>query len=276
MGILSFVMNWTDTLMLGYYMNSEVVGIYNAAAPLARILPIFLGSAGFLYMPIASQLYVEKKIEELKRVYQILTKWIFLLTLPFFAVMFLFPETTIHFFFGAKYLESSYVLRILVLGFMFHTLLGLNGLSLIVIGKPNLNMMGSIFAASLNILFNAILIPIYGMVGAAIATTTSYFVGNVFASCWLYNITKVHPFSWNYVKPLVISFTLLILIKAINLNLPNIWYAIPILVIFFFVYFLLILFSKSIDREDVELLIAIERRLGIDLKLLKKILNRFV
>ena len=275
-GILAFIMTRTDTLMLGYYLNSEIVGIYNAAAPLASMLPIFLNSTGFLYMPIASQLYAQGKLREMGRVYQILTKWVFLLTLPAFAVMFLFPEAVINFFFGAKYLGASKALQILALGFMFHTFLGLNGLSLIVIGEPKLNLIGNSFAAILNIIFNVVLIPLYGLEGAAIATAVSYFVANVFRSFWLYRKAKIHPFSWNYVKPLVISFVFLGGLKALNLKVTNIWYAVSILLIFLAVYFLFVLFSKSIDKEDVELLLAVERKLGANLRIVKRILRRFV
>lgn len=197
----SYVMNWTDTLMLGYYKSSEVVGIYNAASPLARLLPIFLNSAGFIYMPIASSLYAQGKLREMGRVYQILTKWVFLLTLPIFSIMFLFPEATI----------SSF-----------------------------------------------------------------YFVANVFRSLKLYQRTKIHPFSWNYVKPLIISFLLLGAVQQMKLRVSNIWEVIGILTAFLTLYFGLVLLSKSIDREDVELLLAIERKLRINLELLKRILKRFI
>lgn len=275
-GILGFVMTWADTLMLGYYKSSEVVGLYNAASPLAKLLPIFLNSAAFLYAPTASQLYAQEKLGELKRVYQILTKWVFLLTLPIFSVMFLFPEATIGFFFGTKYTSAAPALRILSLGFMFHTFLGLNGMSLTVIGQPKLNMIGNSFAVIFNVVLNVLLIPKYGMVGAAVATAVSYFVANVFRSFWLYQKTKIHPFSWSYVKPLVISFVLLGLIQSLHLKVPNIWYAIPVLAIFLGVYFFLVLLSRSVDKEDVELLMAIEKRLGVNLEVIKKILRRFV
>ncbi|NJE06960.1 flippase [Thermococcus sp. M39] len=275
-GILNFLMTWTDTLMLGYYKSSKVVGLYNAASPLARLIPIFLNSAAFLYPPIVSRLYAQGKINEMKRTYQILTKWIFLLTLPIFSVMFLFPEATILFIFGEKYVSAAPALQILALGFMFHTFLGLNGLTLVVIGQPKLNMIGDTFAVISNVVLNVLLIPRYGIVGAAIATAVSYFVANVFRSFWLYQKTKIHPFSWNYVKPLVISFVLLGLIQSLHLRVSSIWYAIPILVVFLAVYFFLVLLSRSVDKEDVELFLAIERKLGIDLGIIKKILKRFV
>jgi len=275
-GILGFVMTWADTLMLGYYKSSEVVGLYNAASPIAKLLPIFLNSAAFLYAPIASQLYAQEKLGELKRVYQILTKWVFLLTLPIFSVMFLFPEATIGFFFGGKYTSAALVLRILTLSFMFHTFLGLNGLSLVVIRESNFIIVSNLVSAVFNIILNTFLIPLYGMNGAAIATATSYFAGNVLNSLRLYQETKIHPFSWNYVKLLLISFVLLGLIQSFQLRVPNIWYAIPVLVVFLGVYFFLILLSRSVDEEDVELLLAIEKRLGVNLGVIKKVMKRFV
>jgi len=275
-GILIFVMNWTDTLMLGYYGTSEVVGLYNAATPLARLIPIFLNSAAFLYPPIAASLYAKGRLEELKRTYQILTKWIFLLTLPIFSVMFLFPEVTIEFLFGMKYLLASQALRILALSSMFHTFLGLNGLSLVVIGETRFGLKSSSVSAMLNVILNALLIPSYGIEGAAIATAVSYLVANILNSWKLYQKTKIHPFNWNYVKPIVISFVLLGIIQTLNLNVPNIWYAIPVLFVFLLVYFFLVLLSRSVDKEDIELLLAIEKKLGIDLKVVKVILNKFI
>ncbi|NJE03845.1 flippase [Thermococcus sp. MV11] len=275
-GILNFLMTWTDTLMLGHYKGSEVVGLYNAASPLARLIPVFLGSAGILYAPIVTPLYAWGKIGEMGRVYRILTKWIFFLTLPLFALLFLFPEVAISFFFGQKYLAAAQALRILSAGFMFHTLLGLNGLSLLVIGQPKLNMIGDTFAVVSNVVLNLLLIPEYGMTGAAVATAVSYFVANVFRSFWLYQRTGIHPFGWSYVKPLVIGFFLLGLVMVSPLQVSNIWWAILVLAAFFGVYIPLVLLSGSVDKEDVELILAIEKKLGVDLGIIKKVLKRFV
>ncbi|RLF83583.1 flippase [Thermococci archaeon] len=275
-GIMVFVMNWADTLMLGYYKSSEVVGLYNAASPLTKLIRIFLTSAAFLYPPIASQLYARGRINEMKRIYQILTKWIFILTLPVFSIMFLFPEATINFFFGTKYLSAAVALRILALGFMFHTFLGLNGQTLLVMGESMFIMASNLVSTIFNVILNALLIPIYGIEGAAIATATSYFVGNLLGSLRLYQKTKIHPFSRNYLKSLVISFVFLGLMGSVNLRVLNIWYVVLILVIFLGAYFFLVLLSRSVDKEDIELLLAIEKRLGINLRTIKKILKKFV
>ncbi|MBO8161760.1 MAG: flippase [Thermosipho sp. (in: Bacteria)] len=274
--VLGIVMSWTDTLMLGYYKSSEFVGLYNVASPLARLITIFLGSVTFLYPPIASQLYAQGKIHEMRRVYQILTKWIFLLTLPVFSLMFLFPEVTISFFFGTKYLPAIQALRILALGFMLHTFLGLNGYSLIVIGKSKFDLAANLFAILSNILLNTTLIPTYGLEGAAIATAVSYFVANLLRSYWLYQETRIHPFNGNCMKPLIISFVMLGLIQSLHLQISSAWYTILVLTVFFGAYFFLVLLSKSLDKEDVELLMVIEKKLGTRFGVMEKILKKFV
>jgi len=274
-GILVFIMNWTDTLMIGYYLNPENVGIYNAASPLARTLTILLTSTAFLYMPVATQLYAQEKIEEIRRVYQILTKWIFLLTIPVFAITILFPETVIKYTFGLRYVEASLALQILSLGFMFHTLLGLNGVSLIVIGKPNLNLLGDTVTTIFNILLNIFLIPKYGIFGASLATSISYITANILRSFWLYREVKIHPLRWDYLKLIIISFVLLGIIHSLHLEFQSILYVIITLIIFLSIYILIALLSGCINIEDIELLLLIKERIGINLRIFRKLLDGF-
>ncbi|NJE85499.1 flippase [Thermococcus sp. CX2] len=275
-GILDYVMSWTDTLMLGYYMTSEVVGLYNAAAPIARMLPVFLNSAGFLYIPTATAFFAQGKLLEMKRIYQVITRWIFLLTFPAFVLILVFPEATIGALFGPKYTEASLALEILAIGFMFHTFLGLNGMSLTIIGETRANLVGNLFAATANILLNVLLIPIYGIEGAATATAVSYIIANIFRSTWLYKKTGIHPFSESYVKQLLIGLGMVAVLKLVKVPVANIWMALVILLAFFAVYFALILLMRSVELEDVELLSAVERKFGIRLGWIKGILERFL
>jgi O-antigen/teichoic acid export membrane protein len=275
-GIMGFIVTWTDTLMLGFYKGPKAVGIYNAAAPLARrLIPLFLNVAGFMFLPVFSELYAKNMLAEMKRVYQVTTRWIFIATLPIFGILLLFPHASIRFVFGSKYLSATTALQILSIGFIFHTLVGLNGLSLVSIGDTRFIMISSLATATLNIVLNVLLIPLYSVNGAAIATATSYIFGNILNSVRLYRRTGIHPFSITYLKPLAIAFVLLGLIKILKINAPNIWYAMLILLGFLLAYFPLVLITRSVDREDIELLIAIGRKLGVRVSFLEKSLRKF-
>lgn len=268
------LMTWTDTLMLGYYKDSDVVGLYNAATPLAKFLPILLNSMAFLYIPLTSSLYAQGKIRELARIYQITTKWVFLLAFPLFSATFLFPEVVISFLFGSKYVNAALTLQILSLGFMFHALLGLNERSLITIGETNFIAVASLVSAICNVLLNAILIPIYSINGAALATVASYSIANILSSVRLYQRTKIHPFSKTYSKVLVIGFILLGITWSLPLKVDDIWYMMTILVALLGFYTVLMVISKCIDKEDVELLWLIEKRFNVSLGILRYILMK--
>jgi O-antigen/teichoic acid export membrane protein len=275
--ILGMVMNWTDILMLGYFKTADVVGLYNGALPLAHLIPIALTSAGFIYVPIVSGLYSKKLMEEIGKTYQVLTKWIFSVTIPLFFILFLFPETVLNSLFGVNYIQAAPALRILALGFMFHAFLGLNALSLLVMGKTRFLMLSGLSGAISNVVLNAALIPTFGIVGAAFASLLSYSMVNIFNSTKLYQLSKVHPFTRNYLKPVGISIVLLVLIYAFTTHLKIDFWMLPLLLFFFlFAYGFLLLLTRSFDREDIEMILAIEKKTGIDAEQIKRLLRRFL
>ena len=76
------IMTWTDTIMLGYFKSAEVVGIYSAVYPLIGFLSIIIGPMGFVFVPVVSKLWGENRTELVGPIYQIMTKWCFMLTFP--------------------------------------------------------------------------------------------------------------------------------------------------------------------------------------------------
>jgi O-antigen/teichoic acid export membrane protein len=265
--------------MLGYFKTPDVVGLYNAALPLANLIPVVLTSMLFLYVPIASQLYSQNLIGEMRRNYAILTKWMFSLTLPLFLLIFLFPETMLNILFGARYIQADTALQILALGMFIHTFLGPNGATLMIVGKTRFLMWTGLIGAIMNIALNIFLIPPLGIVGAAIASASSLAVINVLKSTWLYLLFRIHPFTKNYIKPILTSvllvFVIFTFVRSMVDGIP-LWLLLMLLIIFLGAYGVSILFTKSFDKEDIMMLLTIEKRLGVDLTSIKNILKRFI
>jgi O-antigen/teichoic acid export membrane protein len=136
-----------------------------------------------------------------------------------------------------NYIQAATALRILAFGFMFHTVLGLNGLSLMVMGETRFLMQVSFFGAISNVILNAALIPAFGIIGAAFASLFSYCLINTLNSTKLYKLSKIHPFTRNYVKPVGISMVLLTLIYLFTSYLKvEFWMLPPLLFLFLFAY----------------------------------------
>ena len=277
-GISSLILNWTDTLMLGRYTPPESVGIYNVSISLAKLMTFVLGAMGFIFLPMATEMYAKGQTQDLKRTYQVLTKWVFAATFPLFFVLFFFPEMTIEFLFGKGLVAASLPLRLLALGFLFHVFMGPNGLTLMSHGMTKTIMKISMSGAFLNIILNYLLIKRLGMdvIGASTATLVSYVTINVLSSITLYKVSGIHPLTFKYVKPVIgasiTGLVIYILVKKVFFA----WWMMPVYLIMFVVgYGMSLLLSGSIEREDMLFLDGIERRIGIELKWLRKLVDRF-
>lgn len=277
-GITALLLNWTDILMLGRYSTPENVGSYNVSVSLARLLLFILTASSFVFLPIAGEMYARGQSAELKRTYQVLTKWIFSATFPIFFLLFFFPEMTITFLFGERLVGASTPLRILTLGFLFHVFLGANEIVLLAMGMTRVIMKISGFAAALNIILNYIFIKRlgYGMTGAAAASLISYISGNILTSSVLYRHSGVHPFTSGHLRPVVGTAVIGLAIYAVAKNLPLYLWMMPLyLVLFVAGYLFSQLATRSLGREDVALFEAISERAGVKMPLISRFLRRF-
>jgi len=280
LGVAMFqmIISWTDTLMLGSFKNAADVGLYNAALPLAYFISSPLNAMLLVYMPIASGLYAKDMLSEIRRNFSVLTKWLCSATFPLFLILFLFPEAILNFLFGHNYIFAAGALRILSLGFIISNFLGPNGATLIAMGKTHFMMWATLATAIINIALNAILIPFLGIVGASIASITALTSINI-VRCWkLYSISKVHSLSKNLIKPAFVSGGVMFIIYIVSKNFfTTKFWMLPILfIIYYIIYGLAILFTKSFDIEDIEMLLLIEKKVGVNLRIIKKALERFV
>jgi len=266
--------------MLGYFKTLDMVGLYNAAYPLAAFISMPLSALLLIYTPVATGLYSLKKMTELRRNYIVITKWLVSISLPIFLVIALFPEAVLHLTFGQDYITADTILalRILSIGFIINNLLGPNGATLIAMGHPRFILWVTLATAITNFILNIVLIPPMGIAGAAIASMVAVTGINSFRLMWLYSLAKAQPFSKNLFKPIAISAALALPIQIIagNFITVNIWMLPIVFILYCVIYGLAMLFTRSFDKEDIALLLAIEKRSGINAAPIKKLLSRFV
>ena len=272
-----YVMTNTDTFMLGYFLSSAEVGIYNASYSLSTLTHVFSMSIGLIFMPVFSEMLVKNK-DESRKIYQITTKWIFMLSLPVFFVLFLFPEQVIKFTFGQKYSTGAVSLMILTLCFFVGPILGPNVQALTSIGKSKEIMYLNIVTTLLNIVLNYLLIPHFGITGAALATGLSYAILNTSYSLYLYKLEKIHPLYPTLVKPAIYSIATGLTVYTL---LKHFWmldiYAMVVFSILFLVFHVFSIFHfGGIEEEDIMLINSIERRVGINLNIIKKIIRKLM
>ncbi|MAH49342.1 hypothetical protein CMI37_26180 [Candidatus Pacearchaeota archaeon] len=270
-GIISSALYWIDSIVLGIFKSATEVGFYNAIIPIALLLNIAPGIFLQLLFPLITKEYSLKKFKVIKESTKQIGKWIFVINLPFFILMIIFPGAIINVLFGAEYVIGSIALRFLLIGALASSILIISHNILSMLGRSRIILFDVLIATILNIILNIWLVPkplilgldnSLGINGAAIATMISTLVLNLLFVIQAKHYMSIIPLRRKMVKILFISLIplsfLLLVRKFIEIKILS---AIIITIIFFLIYFALLLFFKAFDKNDLMILSGIKTKL---------------
>jgi O-antigen/teichoic acid export membrane protein len=179
------IMNWVDTLMLGFFTSDMEIGVYNLTAKISMVPSIVLVAVNGILAPKISNLYHSGNNNELQKVVKNASKVILMGSLPIFIVLILFNQILFSFF-EIGIIDSYKTLMILLVGQFFNVYAGSVAIILQMTGKQKVFSKILMTALCVNIFLNAILIKIYGINGAAIATSSSYILWNTASVVYIY------------------------------------------------------------------------------------------
>ncbi|MFC1648313.1 flippase [Nanoarchaeota archaeon] len=172
----TYILNYTDTYMLTYFTDLAEVGLYNVAAPTARIVMFFSLAITLLIAPIASTLYAKKQKKVLSEVINMVYKIGLVFFLPMALVLISYPGLVLATLFSSEHAAAAMPLMILSISSIFALFFSINVNFFNGIGRPEINTKIIAAVAVLNVLLNFLLIPKWGMSGAAISTMTGYLI----------------------------------------------------------------------------------------------------
>lgn len=190
-----FISNWTDIIMLGILAPKADLGIYNAAYKIASFTVIIISVVNIVIGPQIAKLYETKDFSGLKTKVQQATQLISILTIPLIIIIILFRKPLLSMF-GNDFLNGELTLIILSLGMLFNALSGSVSLILNMTNKQIALRNFTIISAISNVLLNYFLIKIYGIIGAAIATTLTTILLNILAMISIKRSFNFYPFSF--------------------------------------------------------------------------------
>ena len=186
---LFLIMSWMDILMLSAFKNDADVGVYNTSLKISAVISIALIAINSIAMPKYAELYGQKNIRGFRKVVKQSSFINFFLSLPVFMVILLFPGFLLGIF-GEEFIVGKLSLIILSVGQIFSAFSGSTIHILNMTGKENVAKNILITTALLNLTLNYILVPRYGINGAAIATTISTILWNLLAEISIYRYLK--------------------------------------------------------------------------------------
>jgi len=166
----AMILVYSDTLLLTYFKGVELVGLYNIAYPALGVILIFITPISIILFPKISNLYHQKKSQDIKNILSIIYNNFLLLTIPLGLAFFVYSDLIISLLFGVKYIGATNTLKVFSLAFIFIGIRDINFNIIAGIGKVKERSKILYYGAGFNVILDLILIPKYGASGAAIAT----------------------------------------------------------------------------------------------------------
>ena len=178
-GLLLYLLSWTDIFMIENFRTSKEVGIYTTAFKVASIGFLVITSINVVIAPKIAELYSKKDIKQLHKTIVNTTRLISVFTLPLVTVMIFFRKEIL-FFFGAEFIAGENALILIALGILFSAMSGTVDQILNMTNQQKVLRNIILFSFVLNVVLNYLLIPKFGIEGAAFASLiTNVFLNSI-------------------------------------------------------------------------------------------------
>ncbi len=277
-GVMWNVMTKVDTIMLGSLKSSFDVGLYQTSVPTAQFLFMIPSALGALFLPVISELLSKDKGENIGTVYSTVSKWVFYINLPLLLLFVMYPNAVINTLFGAEYIVAGNSLRILSIACFIFAMGMLSGNIISLYEKTKYFILNSGVCLAIGIAMNYILIPIYGIDGAATAnlitlavyTAMVIYEARLFSGHLPFNRHTLNSLAAGVISILAVYFSTKVMFAELT-----IWVLAPMFIVFVALYALLLLVFRGLGKEDIMILKAIEDKSGLKIKFLRDLIKKF-
>ncbi|HID97515.1 MAG TPA: flippase [Thermodesulfobacteriaceae bacterium] len=199
--MMHMIMASADTAILGIFNGSESVGIYSIALKIGSLTNFILLAINTIAAPKFAALYGQGDVLALEDLGRYFTKMGIVVALPIFLVIILAGRMILGFF-GSEFTGAYSVLLILAAAQMANVSFGSVGYLLAMTGHEIVVRNITMISAVSNIGLNFILIPVYGITGAAAASAVSIVLFNILGVVMVYRKLSILtiPIPRRYVK----------------------------------------------------------------------------
>lgn len=242
-GFFSTLVDFVDRYILDFYFDKSTVGIYSFSYRLAMTMNVFVLSYRTAWVPFAMKKYADADFYV--EVKSSISKLVAILSLIFLCVS-IFSDDLFRInlwgfhIFNEQYMAGIKIIPYILIGYAFSGFASIYTLSPYLSGKSYHFLYTDFIAFVINILFNFILIPRIGIIGAALATMISYGAWLIYLWVISRNNMKITYDKKNIL--LIISITLMLFIIS---NYYKV-FLIDILIAFSFIIFLKLIFKINI------------------------------
>jgi len=189
----------TNVFVLGKMRPIEDVGIYSACVVLANAVSFVRSAFDTVVAPVAAEAWAHGDHQRLATHVKLMSRLVLLCAVPL-AGLFLVGGSAMLALHGPDFVRGARTLALLALGHVVNASCGLAGWVLLASGRSKTVLANNLASVALNIVLCLVLIPRYGIDGAAASATIAVIVLHIAQSIEAWMLARAHPLSWGFAR----------------------------------------------------------------------------
>ena len=247
--LLLWIVNASDRYFIAHFIGLSQTGIYSASYALAGILSLFSGAIGFVLFPSISKLWSQNEKGRVKNYLEYSTKLFLLLALPGVAGLYILSQPLLSSIATNEYIAGSGIVLLLAVGALLFGVYQICIQVALLVWQTRWLLLIVGIAAAINVGINLTIIPIIGLIGAAIAAGVSFLFLAVIAVLWAWRVVG-YKIDYKFVaKTIVASFIMAFCLNFIEIS--GVWAIALAIIAGAIVYAISLFLMKAFSREDL-------------------------
>jgi O-antigen/teichoic acid export membrane protein len=194
------VLQKADFFILSFFVPDRTIAVYAAAEFLGRIAANVRYAFDGIAAPVLAEALHLGDRERLRYNLALMTRWVATLSVPL-AVTMVGLRTDLLAIYGPGFVAGTTLVCLWTTTHLVSGTLGLVSHVLTMSGRSRIYLVNQLVAAALNIGLSLILIPRFGMTGAAVSALVAVTTPLVAALFEVWRLERVHPFERGLAKP---------------------------------------------------------------------------
>lgn len=199
-----------DTVMIASYIGLSKTGVYTTMIFLLSGLLIPYKTLQRFCQPMVAEYWKNKELKKLEKLYERVSSISLIFGFIIFIVSWTLKNKALDFL-PSQFDEFMILLLIVLIGRIIDMYSGLNGLILLSSKKYKIDIVFTLFLLVITVLLNIVLIPKYGVIGAAISTSAALILYNLARLLYVFIVFKIHPFAKNQLYMMLFFMTAILL-----------------------------------------------------------------
>jgi len=228
-----------DTILIGYFLTNTDVGIYRVAYQLTGIATLVCIAMNTALFPRISRWNTDGDLHAIESALPKAVTFSLLLAVPIVTGGILLGERLLYFLYGADFIAGTAALGVLLIMQVVYVFVTLQITCLNAMDRPKHSFAATSLAAAINIGLNVILIPLLGILGAALATFISFILTAILSYTYLSRHLKIslepRPIR-NILTAAGVMAGVVLLFRAI-VGIPSILYLLTLILVGALLYF---------------------------------------